>query len=478
MTQEQAMRHLRTQAIDDTTTAPSAYYDKSWALVVGIDDYGGGTPRLLNARNDATAVAKLLKEQYNFEPPFTLYDSNATCNALLTWLRDDLPAKVGDNDRLVFFFAGHGATSRNSQRGYLVPYDAEKDKYARCVDMEELLKACGNIRAKHILVILDCCFSGVAAVTTRAPAAASPPLLTDAYLQDITKRRAWQVLTAGATDQLVADSGRRPGHSAFTSALLSGLEGQADQNADGIITASELANYIKPEVSRETGRHGGVSQHPFFSYLAGSGQGDFVFIRPDQPVHIATTKPGRRPTSPVLPLLYWPWVVLTAFLLIGGMLGWYAWNHTNKIYNVPITFFSYPDNDNSKVIAHQLPGRPINHEGNPIASGVGSYDDPITAAAAADNQRLPLGTLIYVPLLQKYLLIEEECGDCGNNQGINIWMESNADFRDEVLACEAAWTPDDHIEVEVDPPSGHYVDPTPFFDVGTGVCHNPPSPRS
>ena len=115
---------------------------------------------------------------------------------------------------------------------------------------------------------------------------APPTALTDVYLQQITERPAWQVLTAGSSDELAADSGSRPGHSAFTSALLAGLEGLADQNRDGIITASELASYVMPVVSRETATARGQGQTPFFSYLAGSGQGDFVFLPPQGALQI------------------------------------------------------------------------------------------------------------------------------------------------------------------------------------------------
>ena len=84
-------------------------------------------------------------------------------------------------------------------------------------------------------------------------------------------------------DELAADSGILPGHSAFTSALLAGLLSEADTNDDGLITASELADYVTPRVSRETMHQGGQGQTPFFNYLMGSEQGNFVFFLPDKP---------------------------------------------------------------------------------------------------------------------------------------------------------------------------------------------------
>lgn len=61
----------------------------------------------------------------------------------------------------------------------------------------------------------------------------------------------WQVLTASQDDGMVADSSSQPGHSAFTSAGLAGLAGEADCDQDGLITASELADYVRPRVACE-----------------------------------------------------------------------------------------------------------------------------------------------------------------------------------------------------------------------------------
>lgn len=265
------------------TTSPTgrrAYYEKSWAVVIGINDYRGQHRTLLNAGNDARSMAALL-HQRGFEQVYTLYDQAATRGAIMTWLRDSLPQQTGPEDRVVFFFAGHGVTQsgpHNSKRGYLVPYNSST--YADYIDMEELRQACSLMKAKHILLLLDCCFSGVAAVMTRSTLTIPTQLVNDTFLAEVTRRGAWQILTAGAEDQQAADSGKRPGHSAFTSALLDGLAGAADHDHDGIITATSLANYVIPVVARETAVVGQLGQKPVFNYLAGSEQGDFVFLLP------------------------------------------------------------------------------------------------------------------------------------------------------------------------------------------------------
>jgi len=258
----------------------SPYYQRSWAVVIGIDAYSGRHARLANAGNDARAMATLLRN-YGFDPVVTFYDTGATRAAMMTYLDNELTKQAGPDDRVVLFFAGHGTTQTDldgRQHGYLVPYDSHRvDEY---IEMEEVRQLCRRLRAKHILLLLACCFSGVAAMASATPVASSIAQdnlpKDDEFLRTITRRRAWQVLTAGAADEMVADSSIQTGRSAFTAALVAGLEGAADHNRDGLITATDLAAYVRLQMGREN-RLRGLTQTPFFACLSGEESGDVVF---------------------------------------------------------------------------------------------------------------------------------------------------------------------------------------------------------
>lgn len=288
MSDEQATRNLRLANVELSPMGQHAYYQKSWAVVIGINDYEGRP--LKNARNDAEAFASLLKEKYGFEEVISLLDKDASRENILRYLREDLRDRVGDEDRLIIFFAGHGESqpSKGSGRiGYIIPQDARKDTLIDHIDMDELRKACDRIPAKHILIILDCCFSGVAAITTglRGKNDEKPPKkLNDLYLRKLTEKKAYQIMTAGDVDQSIRDSGCVPGHSAFTAALLDGLRGDADRDSNGLITATELFDYVQPRVSCETSADGAEGQMPFLDYIRGGDiyhPGNFVFLLPN-----------------------------------------------------------------------------------------------------------------------------------------------------------------------------------------------------
>jgi 3D (Asp-Asp-Asp) domain-containing protein len=127
-----------------------------------------------------------------------------------------------------------------------------------------------------------------------------------------------------------------------------------------------------------------------------------------------------------------------------------------------VTFYGFPDND--------PPGKdiefPVIHQ---QAGGAGTFEDPITAATAQPGNFSP-GTRMYIPQLQKYLIVEDSCASCNPDQ-VDIWMESESgNPAESVDQCEQAWTPPTPLEVEINPPPGRPVDVTPFYDVGSSTC--------
>src|SRR5439155_20581045 len=119
---------------------------------------------------------------------------------------------------------------------------------------------------------LDSCYSGLA--LSRGSGAYSKD---KSYLDEVTRRSARQILTAGGADQQVSDDGPG-GHSVFTWALLEGLEGKADLDGNGVITASELGSYISPIVAQF------AKQTPSVGNLVGSDVVEFLFELVPQPL--------------------------------------------------------------------------------------------------------------------------------------------------------------------------------------------------
>ena len=261
-----------TTRLDGNGDSKKSYYRESWAVVIGINDYQTW-PKLRYCVNDADSVEQMLITQYGFKKSniIKLLNRDATREKIVWALGDQLSDtnKVGKDDRVFVFFAGHGATRRlpsGKELGYIVPVDAEAEvSQSKSISMTQLQEFCELIPAKHLYFVIDSCYSGLA--LTRSGATSSR---NANYLEEITRRMARQILTAGGADQQVADNGPG-GHSIFTWTLLQGLQGLADTDGNGAITASELGAYISPIVSSVS------NQTPAFGNLSGSEGGEFVF---------------------------------------------------------------------------------------------------------------------------------------------------------------------------------------------------------
>jgi len=247
-------------------------YEKSWAIVVGIDSYAKW-PKLEYASHDAQAVADTLTGQFGFPSSqvIVLKNEQATRNNILAAFHDRLADdRTGKNDRVFVFFAGHGATRQlasGRDLGYIIPVDSDPKEFATdAIAMTDIQNIAGSMQAKHVMFVMDACYSGLG-LTRGGPSSSS-------FLRENARRSARQMLTAGGADQQVADAGPN-GHSVFTWVLLQALAGKGDLNGDGLITGTELAAYVAPAVSAVS------HQTPAFGSLPGSQGGEFVFQVPD-----------------------------------------------------------------------------------------------------------------------------------------------------------------------------------------------------
>lgn len=235
-------------------------YEASYALVIGINDYQE-LPPLKSAVRDADAIAQILQTDLGFDVTL-LRNAEASRDAILEHVNGPL-TRTKPDDRVLIYFAGHGATrqtARGDQVGLLVPHGAGQGEYHRLIEMDYLIDLSKYLPAKHILFVLDACFSGLA-VTRSAPSAGR-------LLEDLMTRRAVQAIAAGQQDQLVSDLWGPGQHSIFTGLFLERL-----RQRGGLLTGNEMGLFLQ----RQVGLHTRSRQTPHYGHLLGSEGGDFVF---------------------------------------------------------------------------------------------------------------------------------------------------------------------------------------------------------
>ncbi|MEZ4730666.1 MAG: caspase family protein [Caldilineaceae bacterium] len=266
------VRHLCPFAAEQTPSSNEQLIRRREALVIGIDAYGPNFNRLANAVHDASAIAALLVQEYNFTlvPSGTaLLNQDATLAAIRTAITTSMQGADATTQWLLFF-AGHGVV--HNGEGYLLPTDAVVDRPDTYLPLAWLLNhvlasACGEV-----LLILDACYSGQALVR--------PDQLSDLIPANESAVRVRQLLTSGNPDQPVLDGGGN-NHSVFTQSLLEALQGWTGiHTPDGAIPFSRLLDQLTGEIPARlrSRQRGPVRQQPIGGNLIGNRlRRDFVF---------------------------------------------------------------------------------------------------------------------------------------------------------------------------------------------------------
>lgn len=248
---------------------PEGLYYKSWAIVIGIENYLVAPP-VQGAVNDAKQVAQAFRK-LGFDEVIEMYEKDAASRRLHQVLNDILPRKVGRMDRLVIFYAGHAGAAPDTEgedRSYLVPLDAQINNPAKAVTVEQLKEFTRRSASKHTLLILDAPVFGWE-VTASRELSLEGRLEPEAEMD----RRAVQVISAAGKGEF---SSRSEGKSLFVQALLAGLAGTADLDHNGWLMASELGAYVTQQVQDiSNGR-----QHPTSVRIDGDGDTVLVEGRP------------------------------------------------------------------------------------------------------------------------------------------------------------------------------------------------------
>jgi caspase domain-containing protein len=246
-------------------------YTRSVGVVIGVDAYASW-PHLTYAVHDAKEVQKTLKAM-GFDEVIELLNRDATQARLLQLFETELPKKVGKNDRVVIFFAGHAQTQAlpdGTQMGHLMPVDASgQEAFSTAISMARLRNASKQLPAKHIFYVIDACYSGL--LLQRGLTA--PPSLNQDTLsvaRKLVAQPATQLVSAGHQGEQVIPEG---GQSLFTKYLIQGLQGEADTNNDRMITVTELATYLAHQVSIASDNR----QTPQYGQMEGDGEIVFVY---------------------------------------------------------------------------------------------------------------------------------------------------------------------------------------------------------
>jgi Caspase domain len=263
-------------------------FNKSYALLLGVSDYKY-MEKLSLVNDDLRKMQDFLLAR-GFHVVRVQNEKLTLAN--LRSPQDYFADKINLNDRLLVYFAGHGVPQMvdGRVRGYLALVNAPASGAigrGDAIAMDDFVEWTDRIAAKHLLVLLDACFSGLAVrgfdvkveersggAGTRASGDADPKTL-----HRLSVEPGRYLLMAGSERQRAIASDKWSG-GLFTHGVLQGLGGLADTQRDGFVTTYELYPWLKDYVQKEAAA-AGKNLTPLLKDLGrdGASQGEFVFTR-------------------------------------------------------------------------------------------------------------------------------------------------------------------------------------------------------
>jgi len=161
--------------------------------------------------------------------------------------------------------------------------------------------------------------------------------------------------------------------------------------------------------------------------------------------------------------------LLVSIVLVSGQFNFPTTPHPTATWqnNFYVTSYGFDDNSppSAQIAYPKNAGYPTVH--NLATETSGNYDDPITMAT--NNSEIIIGSRIYVPFLQKYFVMEDDCTECDNQwiqnkkYHVDLWMgpqsysnESDLDNCEDYITQNSA-------TVIVNPPNNYYVCTTKMF---------------
>jgi uncharacterized caspase-like protein len=264
------------ESAEDAIVRAALARGHAYALVIGNGKYPQ-LPALPSAAGDAAAVADLLESGYGF----TVERLTDATRAQILGSLESYERRLGDDDRLLVYYAGHGGLEllpgqdggEPRSIGYWLPVDAAAAVDANVIYNSDVASSLQGMRARQILVIADSCYAGTIALERlQTPPTGGSAADRERELRRLAGSRARLALSSGGNEPVAERSG---GRSVFAEALV----GVLSENR-GVLRSADLFARVGRLVEDASLRRG-AAQTPTLGVIPGTHDdgGEFFFAR-------------------------------------------------------------------------------------------------------------------------------------------------------------------------------------------------------
>jgi len=214
------------------------YFNKGYALLIGVSDYNNNWSKLTNVPTEINQIEELLQNN-----GFIIQKVINPDYAQLKQSFENFIKKYGynKNNRLLIYYSGHGYSRNNGRKGYIVPKDAPNplvnniEFLRKSISMTKIISWCRDMEANHVIFLFDSCFSGT--IFNSRGFDKYPLNISFSTFQPVR-----QFITAGSADEEV------PAYSIFAQYFIRALKGKANYNNDNYISGTELGIFLKEKL--------------------------------------------------------------------------------------------------------------------------------------------------------------------------------------------------------------------------------------
>ena len=218
-------------------------YENTYALIIGVADYKNFTNKdgdLTYTINDAASFCAFLKSKKGGSVPAAnivlLTDAQAS-KANIIAKGKALFAKAKKDDRVIFYFSGHGC------KGCFLPYDVD-DFGHNMLSFDEVKSIFRNAKCNTKLLFADACFAG-----SMKKGLSSTSELKKSIEKSNRKTSYMNIavmMSCQGDETSIESPSLRQG--VFTYYLMEGLGGSANSDGNKFVTIQELYYYVYHKV--------------------------------------------------------------------------------------------------------------------------------------------------------------------------------------------------------------------------------------
>ena len=211
---------------------------KNYALFFAVNKYDNYN-NLNNPIKNANDISSILENNYGFKTEVVENPTQKEIITKLDYYTNFFNNKSEQNSQFFIFFSGHGDIFY--ENGYFLPKNANPTNYlGTCIQYNDLSKRVNSMECKHVLIMIDACYSATfeeAARGNRQPRPGGEYTKTEQIIENFKNKKTRLFITSDA------ENAETPDKSNLVKKFIEALNSKGGK--DYILEYDELTPYLK-----------------------------------------------------------------------------------------------------------------------------------------------------------------------------------------------------------------------------------------